>query len=543
MNILFIRSPEARSLTFAAAACLLLFRPLPATATEGPTHPMSDVIGMYVIEVWPYKHPYAARTWTVEDWRGYASGLKKIGYNTIMIWPMLESMPDPLTPSDRASLQKHQKVIDILHRELGMRVLIFLCPNNVANKAAANTTFEMRHFFWSQESVDPSDPAAMRKMMAWREKLFSYFRAADGVAIIDSDPGGYPNSTNAEFVSLIKRHRDMLDRLRPGIELDYWPWWGWQGTMADRLGTEEEFADTFERLKKLNPEPWGILNGLQSDVLASLAKSNRSENAHYVEKSGLGSRAIALDYGAVEFEPSLPMTSFGGDVAYRAGATQDARGVMGNAQTHVAQLPSTFAFVRGALGKSRTDGDYVRFASGLVPGYGHQIVDAWKALSGTDSSAMRIQALGARRARSNRLEAGPLRGLLFGDPQRFMLDLALQLELKSAYQDLLAAQAAGRPLKSSLQTFSSAFDAWQERTGYESLNGLPGMSGLPSLDEALRKLNSPGIDAVLNGISVCQKGSCPPGSAQSDSEVMTNIETYTRRLGEAVKNAPASMPQ
>ena len=29
-----------------------------------------DVLGMYVHEGWPYNHPYAARTWTVEDWRG-----------------------------------------------------------------------------------------------------------------------------------------------------------------------------------------------------------------------------------------------------------------------------------------------------------------------------------------------------------------------------------------------------------------------------------------------------------------------------------------
>src|SRR5579863_6647320 len=85
-----------------AAFCVgVLFPIRPALAAEAGPKLVTGVIGMYVHQHWPYKHPYAARTWTLEDWRGYAGGLKKIGYNTIMIWPMLETMPEPLTPSDR----------------------------------------------------------------------------------------------------------------------------------------------------------------------------------------------------------------------------------------------------------------------------------------------------------------------------------------------------------------------------------------------------------------------------------------------------------
>ena len=61
------------------------------------------MIGMYVHQHWPYHHPYAARTWTLEDWRGYADGMKQIGYNSFLIWPMLEIVPDPPTASDRAT--------------------------------------------------------------------------------------------------------------------------------------------------------------------------------------------------------------------------------------------------------------------------------------------------------------------------------------------------------------------------------------------------------------------------------------------------------
>ncbi len=93
---------------------LLALLASPARGAEPPKL-LENVVGMYVHQHWPYNHPYAARTWTLEDWRGFAGGLKQLGYNTIMIWPMLEIMPDPLTPSDVASLEKHARVMDMLH--------------------------------------------------------------------------------------------------------------------------------------------------------------------------------------------------------------------------------------------------------------------------------------------------------------------------------------------------------------------------------------------------------------------------------------------
>ena len=96
-----------------------------------------------------------------------------------------------------------------------------------------------------------------------------YLAQIDAVAIIDSDPGGYPDSTNAEFVNLLLQHRKMLNDLRPGIELDYWMDWGWQAygrfykTGILEPGKDLEFVDTLERLKKVNPEPWGLAGGLE----------------------------------------------------------------------------------------------------------------------------------------------------------------------------------------------------------------------------------------------------------------------------------------
>ena len=84
---------------------------------------------MYVHECWIYNRPYAARTWTDEDWHGYLDGLSRLGYNLVSIWPQLEIMPQPLTPSDRTKLDQHRRVIDMAHREFGMKAWIVICPN------------------------------------------------------------------------------------------------------------------------------------------------------------------------------------------------------------------------------------------------------------------------------------------------------------------------------------------------------------------------------------------------------------------------------
>ena len=129
-----------------------------ATTNELP----GNLVGMYIHQHWPYNYPYAARTWQVEDYRGYCGALKTLGYNTVMIWPLLETMPSPLTASDRANLKKIAAVIDMLHRELGMRVYIALCPNVGAKDGEARKApFEKRHFFYCDTRVNPADPQAL----------------------------------------------------------------------------------------------------------------------------------------------------------------------------------------------------------------------------------------------------------------------------------------------------------------------------------------------------------------------------------------------
>jgi hypothetical protein len=480
------------------------------------------MVGMYVHQHWPYNHPYSARTWTVEDWRGYADGLTRLGYNTILFWPMLETVPDPPTQSDIAGLEKLRHVIAMLHQEFGMRVLMALCPNVAPDdEAARSATFEKRHFFYSDRRVDPGDPRAMADLMARRAKLLVPLREVDGVCIIDSDPGGYPGSTNQEFVDLLAAHRRLFDSLRPGIEIIYWMHAGWLGynrfyeTGVLSFSTDEENLDCLMRLMQANPEPWGLANGLP-----------------LAEKLGIADRVISYNYGRIEGEPSFPLTNFGGDSAWEGGNAPGPHGVMGNAQTHCVQLPNTFAFARGAQGLPVTEADYLAFAEELIPGLGAQIVGGWKTLHGTDSAAMRAAADGLDAVPDSALQPGRLQGLLFGSPRRFLSDLAHMLRMRAAYAALQAAE--GTPSKAMVRDFSEAASAWQAQHGYENA------WWWPDLHTTLRRIGSPEVDTVLDS-QFNPFAPPPPGTPGTPfeyvAEALRFTESFTPRLLTALRKA------
>jgi len=492
------------------------------------------VLGMYVHEGWPYRHPYAARTWTVEDWRGYADGMKKIGYNMLAIWPALETMPDPLTPSDKANIEKTAKVIDVLHDEFGMSVLLILCPNTVANnKVAAQYTFERRYLYGSSVYMNPGDPVAMGKMIKWREELLRPLAKMDGLAIIDSDPGGYPGSTNDQFVNLLMEHRKMLNRLRPGIELCYWMHVGWEAycryyaTGNFEWGTPAEAVDILTKLKKADPRPWRI-------TIHTMDAPPNGTDLQLAEKMGKAATSLAFNYGAIEGEPSFPMTNFGGDAAFKAGAAPAPGGVVGNAQTHCVQLPNTFAFARGAKGQRVSEADYVRFADDLLTGKGQLIVQAWKALAGSDTKLMRAMAEKLAALRSQDLVPGRLKGLLFGSPQRFISDLRHELLMNAAYVDLVAdSKDKDKVDKEKFRAFLTATVAWQGIHGYQTVWLWPGMA------EVLKKLKSPAIDKMLVEADYTMTQSVSKGNTpfERQQDFCRQWDNYTPRLISLMKKA------
>ncbi|MFA6426422.1 MAG: hypothetical protein WCW64_09620 [Phycisphaerae bacterium] len=479
------------------------------------------IIGMYIHQHWPYKYPYAARTWEISDWRGYLDGLKKLGYNTVQIWPMLETIPNPLTASDLEHLQKMTQVIDIAHKEFGMLVFVVLCPNIAANnEKACQSSFQERHYFQCDINVNPANKDEVAKMIAWREYLFSFLKEADGVPIIDSDPGGYPDSTNDEYVHILLEHRKMFDRLRPGIELVLWLHVGWNkfcrfyktGHIDWKNLNNSDFEEVLLKIKDASPEPWGIANGMPS-----------------ARELGLESRVISFSYGAIEAEPSFPLTNFGPfRGAYEAGKKQLSRGVMGNAQTHCLQLPNTFAFVQGALAKEITRDSYINFAERLIPGLGMPIVECWEALGQTNSEKMRIASEKLNRLAVPNVKSGDLGGLLFNDPQRFLTDLLIQLRYKAAYEEFCEACEKNRFNKNVFRTYIEALEIWQNRHGYKSDWAWYDTDN-QRFAAALKTLNSEYIEQVMSPICTSKTP-----FEQVKEKYLIN-ETFTPRFIEAMK--------
>jgi hypothetical protein len=479
----------------------------------------TPLLGMYVHQHWAYKHPYAARTWSIEDWRGYADGLRRIGFNAIMIWPMLEIMPDPLTESDQESIARIAAVIDMLHG-LSMRAYVVLTPNVAPRDVEASRyTFADRPFFYCDRRVDPADPSALAALLERRERLLRPLAGMDGLSIIDSDPGGYPGSTNLEFVYLLQAHRGLLDRLRQGIELSYWCFSGWEAycryyaTGQFMYGPDSESADCIRLLERQAPEPWSLM-GPRRDLAYEI---------------GLADRMISFPYGVIEIEPSFPLTNYGGTAAQDAGKSISPRGVMGNAQTHCLQLPNTFAFIRGARGLPVAESDYVRFAEDLLPGSGARVAECWKALAGEETERMEELAAELKLMGTRPLSTGPLRGLLFGDGSRFLADLAAQLAMKAALLRLRR-EAVREPrdaesTMAALGAFAETASLWQKKHGYA--NYWP----WPLMQETLGKLDDPTVNAEL------RKGY--DGEGETPFERVKNgyaqVETYSTRLLEAMR--------
>jgi len=229
------------------------------------------MLGMYVHTHWAYRHPYAARTWTPDDWRGYLEGLAQLGYDLVMIWPQLDCMPAEPNESDRAWLRTLGGAIDLAHERLGMTVAVVVCPNTIGNDKAAGCRFTERPYFVCERKIDPSDPGQMAAFLAARRDQLEPLARADALAIIDSDPGGCPGSTNEQFADLVAGQVNVFRSFSPSAEFVYWMLIGWEPYCrfwADRdrgarggwqEPTAEDFVAVLRLMTERIAEPWSLL--------------------------------------------------------------------------------------------------------------------------------------------------------------------------------------------------------------------------------------------------------------------------------------------
>ncbi len=254
-----------------------------------------------------------------------------------------------------------------------MTVFITMGPNVIANEEAAQYPFPERPYFCCDRRLNPANEEEMTALFRIRRALIGeYLAAADGFVLIDSDPGGYIGSNNAEFVALLRRHLALFAETSPQAYLYYWMWFGWETYnrfWEDVLAGKTRFnwstigadCEAAVRLLLEHPEErWRLfccMNDVHKPIISAL---------------GVQARTLYNPYGLIELEPSVPLTNYSPEKIAQGLAQYDRAltplGVFGNAQSHVVQLPNTYIFAHLAQGGSTETLDVPGFAEELLPG-------------------------------------------------------------------------------------------------------------------------------------------------------------------------------
>ena len=458
------------------------------------------LLGMYVHTHWGYNHPYSARTWTLADWEGYLGGLAALGYNLVMVWPQFDSMSPSPNASDRAALKVISDAIDLARAQFGMRTVIVAAANTIGTQEAASYPFQSRPYFLVEKRVNPKDKVEVGALLEGRRNQFALLANADALAIIDSDPGGYAGSTNEEFVALAMAQLEAFRSHNPRAEFIYWMLAGWESycrfwalAAADQSGRAQmwddwkgdDFVQTLSLMREHEPEPWCVYAWLPQHIAA-------------LSELGLTEKAICFPYGLVEGEPTFPLTNCDTDALAQglsAGRLRACpRGVMANAQTHCLQLPHTFMFAHLAHGGRREDVDLAASADRLLPGLGGLIAAGWRSIERREPQGQRAAAGAIRSVAGRQHAGGDLAGLLLGDADRFLEDLAVNLELRAALGDMAAAFEQGADRPRVLRRALDVLVPYQHRLGFGDAYGGPLAD---AFNGQLARLADPELDAVL----------------------------------------------
>ena len=451
------------------------------------------MLGMYVHTHWSYNHPYAARTWTIADWTGYLGCLSALGYNTVLIWPMHDNMPVPLTPSDVAFLQKLATVIDIAHDRFGMKVLIASCANVFTTANAANFEIEKRYFWDTCSYVDPRNDAGLQQMLAARRTQWSYLAKVDGLAIIDSDPGGWPNSPSEDFVKLFSLLAGVMRQVNPQVGIYYWIWGGWPDN-----GLRQTYLDILGLLKEKLDFPWSVL---------SCGESHR----FVTDQLRLTERRVYYPYGLVELEPSFPMINSNPARFRQEIQLYDPKlypgGLLVNAQTHCLQVPYTYMAAHYARGGTVANDNVMTLGEEIVRGSGGNLANfAWRHMEEEwDFPVMRHYSRALREQIGKNHQPGPLAGLVMMSPDQFLLDLADNLDIRADMIELKTAVNTGHQVKKCLLQLVRRIKPYRDRVGYNHTFQGPLYKGL---SDQIRRLEVPELMAALSfsGSPVTTKG-------------------------------------
>jgi hypothetical protein len=162
---------------------------------------------------------------------------------------------------------------------------------------------------------------------------------------------------------------------------------------------------------------------------------------------------------------------------------------------------------------------------------------AWESLRGGNVAAIGASMASLAALKETTLTPGPLKGLLFGDPARFVLDLELQLKmmgtLETLYQGAVAQPQDAPAIKAAFAAFIDAHVDWQQQHAYKN-NWYDG-----KLWQAIGAIKAPASQETLKNNVFVGEGETMFDKVQDG---LRRMETFTPRLIESMKNDLDAMP-
>jgi hypothetical protein len=387
------------------------------------------------------------------------------------MWTMAAICPNPLSPADEAYLTKLRDVVSYARDMRGMEVWPGECANNIA-ESDYGAPIEEREYFQVEALKNPGDPSQLAEIMDNRANMYRLIDNGDGYWIIDSDPGKWKGSPSDELGDIFAGNRALIDTYAErgsDAKLVYWIWQGW-GTGS----REENWRDTIQAISEKVHEPWWL---------------DACNKAHLEVVSDIGclEKTVYFPYGAIEHEPRNPLTH----VRFEGLAEEFAlslrypglAGIMGNAQTPLAQLPNIFYFAKCAwnpdCSKIPSEEMLRELARFLLPAAQDELSEGWLTLDRPGS----VQAFQV----SHTLESliaegvvgapGPGGRFIVPDAELIVRDLALLLKIH-AYAEQIgeSVKAAGdeTAVQNALFGYLISILDWQAVTGFHGccVNGV-----------------------------------------------------------------------
>jgi hypothetical protein len=382
---------------------------------------------MYAHQHWQYNYPYALRSWKLEDWKRYIDILAQMRVNLFQIWTMVGIIPDPPSPEDWEYLKKYEEIIRYAKEERGMtQVWPGECANTIAT-SAHGMPIEKREYFVVEELRNPGNPKQFQEIMANRANMYKATPNADGYWIIDADPGKWVGSPPSEFVDLFVGNRKLIENYSKNpdqVKSIYWMWWGWGVEFASR--SERSMREAVKGLEQRLKGPfWNTVSNETHLKIAS--------DFNRIDKS------IYFPYGAIEDEPSFPLTKISFEVIkerFRLIANYpQIAGVMGNAQTPLVQLPNIQFFSSMAwnpdYGKRSAKESLLDLSRRVYPDVAETLAEAWYQLSLSDAAKCRSVADTAEKLLGDKRlgRLGPVGRVLFPDGETLIKDLVCTLRM------------------------------------------------------------------------------------------------------------------